>query len=195
MFKMNKILILGILVFALVTLSGAASADSVADGHLIWTLDSVTSSGHYYGTPVLLSGDVAKYGYNYTFVPDGMYTVKYHVTNDALVPIDGYTYVFSPLAAPNSIQQDFTIPAGGSANFSLTLPAPDSEHIACEVSNFYDEIGTYLFYYGDPLDIVNQGDSTEHTVDEGPMSNAIVTYLNGKPTYTGSPLYAIGLGL
>lgn len=77
MVKINILIMVSIALIALVAVSGMASAK------LTLTVNSIQANGHYIGVPTIINGETYTYGYNYTFIPDGTYTVSGTLFNDA----------------------------------------------------------------------------------------------------------------
>jgi hypothetical protein len=187
----NKIVILGILAIALIAFTAAASASSATIGDVTLTLDSFTRNGNYMGLPVLEGGDMSRYGYEYTFVPDGTYTLTCHATNDGTAPTIAAVEFYSGNPAYNTWIWGATVPAGGRFDYTMTMPNTGDMEFRCRLS-----VGgntEYLFDYGDDLDITEPEDMTRHTIDQGSMSDGVAVYKDGKLAYTGLPQYSIGL--
>jgi hypothetical protein len=185
MTKINKILILAVSVIALVALAGVASAA------VTYKVESITRNGYYIGVPTLIAGDFNQYGYTYTFVFDGTYTISGYATNDGPVPVDVWVDAFSYSSSDWNIDK-FTVPAAdsfkpGKASFSVKIRSPDSNFDS--YAGLAGDPGNKISYEG--VDIVDAVDNQAHTVDQGPMSDATAIFVNGKVTYKGSPLYSV----
>jgi hypothetical protein len=188
MTKINKILILAVSAIVLVALAGVASAE------VTFKVDQIQRNGHYIGTPTLLSGDFHKYGYTYTFVFDGKYTISGYATNTNATPVDVWVDANSySYGGPGHYQYvPFTIPAAGKnpgrADFSVTITSPDNNF-----DSWAGQVGVAGHVVNDlsGIDIVDVEDTTQHTIDQGPMSDATAIFSNGKITYKGSPLYSV----
>ncbi len=180
MVKLNKFIILSISALAIIAFAGVASASGV-------NIDKIQANGNYVGNPVLLSGDSQFYGYNYTFVPDGTYTVFGTLTNDGYsAPLSMDVTVDSLLA---NDYQDMTVTAPaswgitkGTSQFSITLRAASFDDVYVYVND--DLVDT------SGVDRVNSADNMAHTVDQGPMSNLVAILLNGTFNFGNSPLYS-----
>ncbi len=183
MAKMNLIFVVAISIVALVALAGMASAYSV-------NVDRLQRNGYYVGTPTLISGGTEQYGYTYTFTPDGTYTLFGTATNDGSTPLTVFVDLSDGMQSVDL--KELTVPAAvnnqsGTTTFTLTAktpwffkywttPADQDDHITLDVLHHYD--------------IVDQGDSVTHTVDQGPMSNLVAILLNGKFNFGNSTLYS-----
>jgi hypothetical protein len=161
---------------------------------------------------VLLSGDTKQYGYSYDFSPDGNFTVFGTITNadnasdydvavwfygsmaDGTVFLASHTTVNVPAATDmfyavgsdgKGRQYGWTRP--GTATFSLT------------VQSFSDRLWVYWGRQNEDeklrnidisgIEIVDQDDLTGHTVDQGPMSDTVALYSNGKYNFGNWSLY------
>jgi hypothetical protein len=192
MVKLNILLIMAILPIALVVLSGAASASGTATVQSVtFTVDSIHANGHYIGVPALIPNTTEQYGYNYTFVFDGSYTIFGHATNSANTSIqasvDAYEYNHSGGAPLDWEWDSFTIPAAtnspGEVYFSVSVKSLDMDFDSIgyvgtvDHSHPYAGPHAFLFGVGDENSIItNEPDTTTHTVAEGPMSNMSIVY-------------------
>lgn len=191
--NINKILILAVLVTVIAALSGVASA-APAPLPVTFKVDKIERLGHYVGIPVLISGENYQFGYDYVFVFDGKYTIYGHATNNDDAPIQVWVYSHSrSYDGPGSESITwFWVPANGEADWSTTIVSPDTDFgIEAGVDGYGGH--THPGYAG--VDIVDQEDTTQHTIDQGPMSDATATFVNGVLKFSGNPAYMIGLGL
>jgi hypothetical protein len=194
MANMNRLAIMAVLGVSLIALCGVASAFTVTLPVTV-TVDTIQINGHYDGSMALLGNVPGYYGYTYNlFIPDGTYTVKGTVKNDdednavdAWVGVVDKSGLLSlGMAKPVvDAEQTLHLKMGGEGTFELSLAAESIDGITVYygVGNFYKEADT------SGADIVNQEDLKKHTIDQGPMSNAVAIYSNGKLTYNGLPQF------
>ncbi len=181
MVKVNRLIIIAALSIVLLAMAGAASAS------VTFKVDQIQRNGYYTGVPTLLSGGSEQFGYTYTFVPDGSYTVFGTVTNDANADVHVGVGI-QPLGDLDEYSWlSFYVPANGKSSWTYKLTAPNTQ--------FQSIVGVWLVS-GWPLDftgvdVVDGADTTIHTVDEGPMSNATAIFSNGHMTYDGAPIFMV----
>ena len=222
MVKMNRLLMVAIIAIALVALTGLASAKPVPVGGplpgLTVTADTVQTNGRYIGTPVLLQDEIYHWGYNYTLVPDGSYTVFGTITNElnysmvVHIVIGGKSYFESDsvhdMGMPPAISIDVNVPAAGSkpatVGYSVTLPAG-------YVSSSNDISGEYFtngnanllsvtssgYRYNGPVDFSNvdyvDAPQQAHTLNYGPMSDMVVIFNNGVLKTNATVMYSLNV--
>ena len=99
-----------------------------------------------------------------------------------------------PAGGTTSGSTPLTVPSGTSAPFSITLSAPSDRNIT--VFAIADANGK--MYRVNPdisgVDYTNMPETT-HTIDEGPMSDAVAIFTNGVLKFTGNPMYMVGFGI
>ena len=192
----RKILITVILTVALVAVAAAAASALTVPDKVTVKADYVITDGHYVGTTVLMPGEIYHYGYNYTeFVPDGAYSVTGTIKNDGDDPVSVYVVVgqVGPVA-----DGTYLVPAHGQVGFNLYMPAPymgkpqGFPYDPTKIIGFWDTAND-----GGPIDwssrdYKNADDTMSHTIDEGPMSNAVAIYQNGKPI-NGGVMYSLNM--
>jgi hypothetical protein len=177
MVKINKFVMVAVLSLVLVAICGVASAATVK-------VDKVQVNGNYVGVPTLLDNVPGYYGYTYTLVPDGTYTVFGTITNDDKIN-DTFVWIGAGTKAFCEVADSFIIPAGGKKTFEFTFGAANDSDVTVGYSNGYSPI---IYYDLSGIDFVDAPQSP-HTVDQGPMSNAVAIYANGKLTYSGQPQF------
>lgn len=188
MVKVKIILILTIALVALTALSGMASAFTV-------NVDHIQRNGYYTGTPVLLKDEIYHYGYNYTFNPDGTYTLFGTITNEDSTPVTVIVQL-SDGGASTDLQL-IEVPAAtgsksGSVALELTTKTPWFFKYYTSAADQNDHITLNVLH---AYDVTDEPDTTIHTLNQGPMSDAVAIFSNGKITYNGQPAYTISLGL
>lgn len=208
MVKINILLMVAIALIAFVAVAGVASAKVTV------TVNTIQANGNYIGVQTQVPGELYHWGYNYTFVPDGTYTVTGTMSNDQNTP------VVVDLEAGTELKQEygeyFTVPAAnddhGVISFSFTIPAAGFDDVV--VVWYSSAEGDHDMDLSD-VDKINAPEPT-HTVNEGSMSDMVVIfnngllnsntsivymlnqsgddykalYTNGKMDFHGSPLYA-----
>ncbi len=182
MMNFNRLAIVAILAVALVAICSVANAAPVSSTATV-TVDKVHINGHYVGVPTLLGNVPGYYGYTYTLVPDGTYTVFGHIKNDDPNNTTS-AWVGAGTKAHEEVSQWFSIPKGGKVSFQFTCAAASKDDFTVG----YDNPG-FHFYDLSGVDFVDTPDSTTHTVNQGPMSDAVAIYANGKLTYNGQPQF------
>jgi len=179
--KINKLLTVAIIAVAFIAMAGAANAKFAADVKI----DKVQVNGEYRGIPTLLSSEGPIYGFEYTLVPDGTYTVFGTITNlmdkPLTVTVGGGTD--SRMTASKTI----AVPAYGTASFTLTFWAGPREDIVIRTSEKKE-----VDLRG--VEFVNMPDNTVHTINMGPMSDAVAIFTNGVLNYNGQPAFSVGFG-
>jgi hypothetical protein len=216
MVKMNRFLMVSIIAIVLIALAGSAYAlpiigDNPLPG-LTVTANTVQTNGNYIGIQTLINSKTYDiYGYNYTFVPDGSYTVTGTITNDLntsqdveILLINKSAFsgeIFNPIVSYVNVSAAGSNP--GTASFSMTLPS-GFVNSTSDIGGYYVvEIGGpgYILtvaivrpIYSGIVDFSNANyiNTPEwiHTVNEGPMSNMTLNYSNGAFNFGNSPLYA-----
>ncbi len=180
MVKANRLIIIAALSIALLAMAGVASAAITV------TVNTVQSNGYYLGYPTLISSESSIFGYNYTFIPDGTYTVWGTVANDGAAPVS--VWVGAGTKANSETSGMYDVPASGSSSFSYTFRAASESDVT--VGYQYGIYGV-MFVPLDHADWVNAADAMTHTVDQGPMSNATAIFSNGHMTYDGAPIFMV----
>lgn len=180
-------------------------SSSTACARVTVTVDKVQRNGHYIGVPTLIPGEYPRYGYNYSFVSDGTYTVFGSIASDDANNSTPVWLLASKYMKKGHMEMItlvksgwVTVPANGRSDFSLTWATKnESDNALCynypalNTTHTVKVIPIYL----DPSIFVDGPDTMTHTVDLGPMSDAVAVYANGKLAYKGAPIYTIGLGL
>jgi hypothetical protein len=188
MVKTQKLLIVAILAIAFIAMAGMANA---RPADISVKLDKIQVNGAYIGLPTLLSSEAPIYGFQYTLVPDGTYTVFGTITNYENESIDvTVTGGMRPLslgAWHGTTTQVVHVPASGTAGFTLTFWAPSRDDIRVDCIG-YGRISTA------GVEFVDMPDNTEHTVNQGPMSDAVAIFTNGVMNYNGKPAFMVGYG-
>jgi hypothetical protein len=188
MLRINRLVIVVILAIGLMATAGFASAT------ITFKVDKVQTNGIYHGVPKLISGEDSRYGYEYTLLPDGTYTVTGTVTNNGVnktwVGVDvGFKYN----TVGKAVWKDFYVPAAsggkpGTASFSFTWPANSSDEVLVWVTN-WDEGPIFEPYDLSNVDYVDAPEYA-HTVDLGPMSDMVTVYSNETFMFGNSTLYS-----
>lgn len=179
MVNLNKLLIVAMTAIALVAIAGMANAATV-------TADKVQINGAYISFPKTVISEFGIQGFEYTLVPDGTFTVIGTITNDddtqASVRVSG---------GPSHLDDHVvTVPASSSSSFSVTFPA--ASH--AEVCAFYWNVEGWTPIGLTGVEFVDMPDNTEHTVNQGPMSDAVAIFTNGVMYYSGKPAFMVGYG-
>lgn len=220
MVLMNKLLMVMVFSVAVIALTGAASAAGIGlptvtpMPGLTVTADTVQTNGHYIGVPKLISGETYTYGYNYTLVPDGTYTVTGTVKNnndkDVIVEVILFNKTLlgeDSMAAASSIPWAiFNVSAKSKASYSITL---DQHFLPFQVNSSHDIGGLYESAYLADFDAeepelyfgyVDFGNAnyvdapqSSHTWDEGPMSGMSVLLNNGALKSNATVIYSINV--
>lgn len=179
MVKANRLIMVAILSLVMVATAGMASAAITV------AVDTVQSNGHYVGSQTVVSSESGIYGYTYTFVPDGTYTVWGTVTNDgaSTVPV----WVGAGCKDHSEESDLYYVPANGSSSFTYTFAAASDSDVTVGY-----QTGTYGLVYVDlsKADWTNSPDTMTHTVDQGPMSNMVANFMNGVFDFGNSTLYS-----
>ena len=181
-----------------------STVGGIAYAKVTVTVDHVQRNGNYIGVPTLIPGEYPRCGYNYSFVPDGTYTVFGSITSDDAnnsTPVwllatkyrmNGGTKLITLIKSGW-----VTVPANGKSDFSLTWATKnESDNALCynyPALNTTHTV-TVIPINLDPSIFVDQPDQITHTLDQGPMSDGVAIFSNGKWNFTCLPIYTIGLG-
>ncbi len=210
MVKINIFSIIAIMAIALVAMTGTAYATipimATADG-LTVQVDTIQTNGVYHGTPIMNSILTGQTTYEYKLVTDGTYTVSGTVINDNQTLTYDVKIKASPykeekqkmpagivISAKNPYRPQFTqVTArnGTRAQFSITLAAPSDNDIFVYAHAFAidSEMGYPVIVDMGNVDHITAAETT-HTVNQGPMSNGVALYVNGKFNFGNSTLYS-----
>ncbi len=198
MVKINHLLIAAIIPIALIVLVGTASAKPIP---VTVTVDTIQTNGYYLGVPTLVSGETYQYGFVYTFVPDGSYTVLGTITNNDLDSAYDVTVDISNTGSHALMGESIvTVPAASTdsngnfkhsnAMYSITVTANSVNDIFVGYGSFSGNVELWEAAADTSgTSYINEGDTITHTVNEGPMSDMNIIFANGKFDFKGSPLY------
>ncbi len=153
--------------------------------------DSIQRNGYYTGIPTLMAGGNYQYGYEYIHPGWHVYHIRPHdqrwsdgsnrcICRGYSSDHSGYWTIFTIPAETNG--------QAGSADFSFVVkPKVDLSEFTF-YGGYDDTWLTEMSYGGSIVDIP---DTTMHTINRGPMSNAVAIFSNGKLTYNGLQQYTV----